>query len=103
MRKFQTLLATGAFFLLTACQSGMNSAKPERPDINAVLNAHSAELMAKPGVVGVYVGLLPDEKTPCIKVMLKSASVPVGIPKTLEGHPVRTEMTGEIRPLPKKQ
>lgn len=80
--------------------SARESAKPLR-DINAVLADHEKELMAIPGVVGIYVGLLSDEKTPCLKVMLarKDAVVEQRIPRTLEGYRVVTEVTGEIKPL----
>lgn len=73
---------------------------PKR-DINDVLRAHDKELLAVPGVVGVFVGLLEDGKTPCLKVMLaqKSPEVERAIPKMLEGYPVVVEVTGEIRPL----
>ena len=72
-----------------------------RRDINEVLRAHDQELLAIPGVVGVYVAVLEDGKTPCLKVMLaqKSAETERSIPKTLEGYPVVLEVTGEIRPL----
>ena len=70
-------------------------------DINEVLRAHDKELLAIPGVVGVYVGVLEDGKTSCLKVMLaqKSAEAERAVPKTLEGYPVVLEVTGEIRPL----
>ena len=76
------------------------SYSPKR-DINAVLAAHDRELMAKPGVVGVYVGLMADGKTPCLKVMLakKNSELERSIPRAIEGYPVVTEVTGEIRPL----
>jgi hypothetical protein len=79
-----------------------NSATPKR-DINDVLRAHDKELLAIPGVVGVYVGLLEDGKTSCLKVMLaqKSAEAERAIPKTIEGYPVVIEVSGEIRPLDK--
>ena len=79
-----------------------NSASPRR-DINAVLAAHDGELLAKPGVVGVYVGLKADGKTPCLRVMLAKddAELQRSIPPTLEGYPVITEVTGEIRPFKK--
>jgi hypothetical protein len=75
--------------------------QPNSPDINAVLRAHDRELLAIKGVVGVYVGLLDDGKTPCLKVMVvaKTAELEKAIPKTLEGFPVIIEVTGEIRPL----
>ena len=56
-------------------------------DINAVLAAHDRQLLELPAVVGVYVGVLADGKTPCLKVMLARPT------------PVVTEISGEIRPL----
>ena len=75
---------------------------PER-SINEVLAAHQEELMRIPGVVGMFVGLAEDERTECIKVMLKAADPEAArrIPKVLEGYRVITEVTGEIRPLGK--
>jgi len=98
------LVAGALYFGLTAgCAHHMTRHSPSAPlrDINAVLADHDQELMAIPGVVGVYVGQLNDEKTPCLKVMLahKDASLEHRIPRVLEGHPVVTEVTGEIRPL----
>jgi hypothetical protein len=70
-------------------------------DINHVLRAHDQELLAINGVVGVYVGLRDDGKTPCLKVMVvaKSSEIEKAVPKTIEGFPVIVEVTGEIRPL----
>ena len=78
-----------------------NDSPSPRRDINAVLRDHDKELLAIPGVVGVYVALLEDGKTPCLKVMLarKTAETERAIPRTLEGYPVVVEVTGEIRPL----
>ena len=72
-----------------------------RRDINAVLAAHDRKLLETPGVVGVYVGLLPDGRTPCLKIMLSRRDAPTerALPTTLEGYPVVLEVTGEIRPL----
>ena len=87
----------------TGCGEPMaqNNSPPPKRDINAVLRDHDQELLAIPGVVGVYVALLEDGKTPCLKVMLarKTPETERAIPKTLEGHPVVTEITGEIRPM----
>ncbi len=57
--------------------------------------------MAIPGVVGVYVGLLPDGKTVCLKVMAaaNTAQIQGAVPKMLEGYPVLIEETGVIRPF----
>ncbi|HJX31475.1 MAG TPA: hypothetical protein VJ624_06445 [Thermodesulfobacteriota bacterium] len=70
-------------------------------DINAVLKDHDKELLAIPGVVGVYVGLLPDDKTPCLKVMVvkETEDLKSRIPKSIEGYPVLIEESGVIRPL----
>jgi hypothetical protein len=70
------------------------------PPIDKVLESHTAELMAIPGVVGVCQGALEDG-TPCITVMIVEATpeLEARIPKKLEGHPVVIEAGGEIRPL----
>jgi hypothetical protein len=70
-------------------------------DINLVLRDHDRELMAVPGVAGVYVGVLDDGKTPCLKVMAvrKTPELEHAIPKSLEGYPVVIEETGVIRPM----
>ena len=61
--------------------------------------------MAIPGVVGVYVGLMDDGKTLCLKVMVsdKTQDVERQIPRSLEGYPVVIEKTGVIRPLSGKE
>jgi hypothetical protein len=73
---------------------------PQR-EIHAVLRDHDRELMANPGVVGVFQGLLDDDKTPCLKVMVvrKTPELELKIPKSIEGYPVVVEETGPIRPL----
>jgi hypothetical protein len=103
MRWMSYVVSLAVLALTAGCQENMaqnNSASPKR-DINAVLRDHDQKLLAIPGVVGVYVAVLDDGKTPCLKVMLarKSAETERAIPKTLEGYPVVTEVTGEIRPL----
>jgi len=77
-----------------------SSSLPKR-DINAVLAAHDKELLAIPGVVGVYIGLLNDQKTSCLKIMLarRTPEADRDIPKQLEGYPVIVEVSGQIRPL----
>ncbi len=77
-----------------------NSPSPKR-DINAVLADHDKQLMAIPNVVGVYIGVLEDGKTACLKVMLarQTPETERAIPRLLEGYPVVIEVTGEIRPL----
>ena len=57
--------------------------------------------MALPGVVGIYVGLMDDQKTVCLKVMLarKDAQLEHSIPRQIEGYFVVTEVTGPIKPM----
>ena len=89
------------------CHSTMTpeSSTGPRRDINAVLADHDDELLAMPGVVGVYVGLLEDDQTVCLKVMLtrEDRELARSIPLLIEGYPVVTEVTGEIRPLPRRR
>ena len=84
-------------------QTRIQKSMPRR-DINDVLRDHDEELMEIPGVVGVAIGLLPDEETLCLKVMVieETEDLKKRIPKTLEGHPVVVEESGVIRPLPGK-
>jgi len=102
MRWMSCFASLVVFALAAGCQENMAQEKttPKR-DINEVLRDHDKELLAIPGVVGVYVAVLDDGKTSCLKVMLaqKSAETERAIPKTLEGYPVVLEVTGEIRPL----
>lgn len=69
-------------------------------EINIVKEGHTAELMALPGVIGVAVGE-EEDRTPCIVVLVVELTPELErkIPKTLEGHPVRIEESGEIRPM----
>ncbi len=72
-----------------------------RPDISEVLRAHDREWLRLPAVVGVAVGLLPDGKTQCLKILLERPNPATErlLPKSVEGYPVVIEITGQIRPL----
>jgi len=100
-RSHKIALLLLVFLTVTACQPerGVKHAVPNR-DINTVMDAHVNELMAVPGVTGVAVGEL-DDGTPCILVLVveESAEMDRRIPKTLEGHPVRIMVSGEIKPM----
>jgi hypothetical protein len=88
--------------LVGGCESLMPTSNPTpKRDINAVLADHDQRLMAMPGVVGVYVGLLEDGATPCLKVMLRERDPKLeeSLPRVLEGYRVVPEVTGEIKPL----
>jgi hypothetical protein len=66
--------------------------------IEEVFAAHTDSLMAMPGVVGTAIGRCGDVL--CIRVFLRDSSEAVrrAIPDTLEGHPVRAEVTGPFEP-----
>ena len=92
-------------FLLSCADSRSGNTEdksnPKQPrDINAVMESYTKELMSMEGVVGVYIGAL-DDGTPCIGVMVVkfTPDLQQKLPKELEGHPVRIEETGEIKPL----
>jgi hypothetical protein len=95
------------FILSTACSTKVVEPEATTPnpmpqrDINEVLEEHDEQLMAISGVVGVFVGLLEDDQTLCLKVMVvkKTPELERTIPKSLEGHPVVIEETDVIRPL----
>jgi hypothetical protein len=93
------------FIMATACDTKVIEPEATTPmprrDINEVLAAHDEQMMAIPGVVGVYVGLLEDDQTSCLRVMVakKAAELQQALPESLEGYPVVLEETGVIRPL----
>ena len=100
---YASALFAFALILFAGCRPNMaqtSSPSPKR-DINAVLAAHDKELLAIPDVVGVYVGTLEDRSTPCLRVMLarKNPETERKIPRSIEGYPVRVEVSGEIRPM----
>jgi hypothetical protein len=87
-------------FLTVIATQLMSETPARRADINNVLTAHERELLAIPGVVGIYVGVLDDRKSPCLKIMLaRRTPESKQIPAQIDGFPVRLEVTGEIRPL----
>jgi hypothetical protein len=92
-----------ALVLASEQNMAQNSSPSPKRDINAVLAAHDKELLAIPDVVGVYVGVLEDGRTPCLKVMLarKRPESVRAIPRNIEGYRVVVEVTGEIRALRK--
>jgi hypothetical protein len=109
LHKIGLYSALPLILLLITCSaaiwSPVNQTEPQvsmtRKDINTVLKDHDKELLAIPGVVGVYIGLLPDDKTPCLKVMVvkETENLKKRSPKSIEGYAVLIEESGVIRAL----
>ncbi len=109
LRISQLLPLAGALLLLLVLPGRKTMAqeisRSPRRDVNAVLRDHDKELLALPGVVGVYVGSLGDAgDTLCLKVMLARdiAETRRALPKTIEGYRVIPEITGEFHPVGNK-
>jgi hypothetical protein len=98
------VLCAAAVIALLSTHMARSDSPPSARDINSVLAAHDKQLLAMPNVVGVYVGVLRDGKTPCLKVMLAKASAETqaAIPHTIDGFAVVVEVTGPIKPLQKR-
>ena len=67
--------------------------------IREVLERHTDELMAVPGVVGIAEGL--SQGRPCIKVFVveRNSELLRRIPNTLEGYLIQVEESNEFRAL----
>ena len=94
-----------AFICVSGCGSPRthdlgNRKMPSARTIDSVKEAHVKELVAIPGVVGVYVGELEDH-SPCIGVMVekKTPEIEQRVPKSIDGFPVRIDETGLIKPM----
>ena len=101
------LFGMGIIVLVSSLVSCPNETVNERggngmsaTTIKEVLRKYTDDLMSIQGVVGIGEGLCKDK--PCIKIFVirKTSELEEKIPKELEGHPVKVEETGEIRPLP---
>jgi hypothetical protein len=94
------VLLAGALAACSGSQrgAGQGSDSVATRGIDDVLAAHTAALLALPGVVGTAVGLCDGER--CIKVLVSdsSAATRSPIPARLEGYRVVVEVSGTIRP-----
>src|SRR5215212_5362509 len=102
LARFIAVSAAGILCFIPGCQfSKVSKPVAATRDINAVLAEHDKRLLATPGVVGIYVGLLDDGTTRCLKVMLArdDEAVKRSLPRELGGYRVVPEVTGVIRAL----
>jgi len=67
--------------------------------IEAVKAAWEEQLMARPGVMGVGIGLTEDGQEKCIKVYVnsKASALAAQIPNDIEGYPVEIEIRKTFR------
>jgi hypothetical protein len=107
MHRLITLLFP--FLLMTVISCGCRTsartpAPPASPSamrpVRDVITAHSAELMALPGVVGLYEGETSRHQ-PCIRIMVaeRTHDLVARLPQHLEGYPVEIEESGTIHPM----
>jgi hypothetical protein len=108
--KLHWVILLAAFSVTVVAGSGCQRAFTPEPSVEApppsaaqVIAENSGRLMALPNVVGVYEGSMADGKTHCIVVMLSQTNPQTlkQLPATLEGFPVRAEVSGEIKPVSK--
>jgi hypothetical protein len=79
------------------------TAMPAR-DLDTVIKENAAELLAIPGVEGMY-GSVAESGDPCIKVTVvrDTPELRDALPETLGGYPVVVVETGPIRPMGEEQ
>ena len=96
---FAGLLSATIIFAGCGSSEETSNTMPTR-DINTVMEAHTQELMAMKGVVGVAIGE-NEEKKPCIMILVVEATDEFleKLPKVIEGHPVCPLESGEIKPM----
>lgn len=77
---------------------GEPSSQPTK-SIEQVKAAWEERLMARPGVIGVGIGLTKDGQEPAIKVYInhQAAAQAAQIPQEIEGYPVEVEIRGAFR------
>jgi len=69
--------------------------------IEQVQKKYQDKIMELPGVVGIGIGAVDSQKVIKVLVIKKTKKLEQKIPKSLEGHSVLIEETGEIRALQK--
>ncbi len=83
--------------LAAALALGLASCVTTSRPMAEVLQAHSAELMAIPGVVGTGEGELRGKPAILVLVARRTPEVDSRVPKRLEGYPVDVRVVGEVR------
>ena len=91
-------VALAATLVLGSCAPNGSKNVTSKP-ISEVLQAHTPELMAIPGVIGTGEGELRGERTVLVLVTRRTPEIDARVPKRLEGYPVDIRVVGEVRKL----
>ena len=91
-------LTLAVALVLGSCAPNGSTKVTSKP-ISEVLQAHTPELMAIPGVIGTGEGELRGEPTVLVLVARRTREIDSRVPKRLEGYPVDIRVVGEVRKL----
>jgi hypothetical protein len=103
MKVFLFLIVS--LFIFSQCNAQVkDSSTMHKKSITEVLKENQDSLLAIPGVQGFYQGELENAEQ-CIVIMVDSLSErnKNRFPKSLDGYPVKVEVTGRIEPLNKNK
>src|SRR5687767_6997643 len=66
----------------------MTEDHPDVAELARLIETHAEELMSIPGVEGMAVGLLADDRTPCLQILVekRTPELEARLPDTLDGH-----------------
>jgi hypothetical protein len=81
---------------VSAASGSLDHPRGLRMSIEQVLDRHSKQLLELPGVTGTGIGEQSGKPTIVIMVKNLTPDVKASLPRTLEGHPVVVEESGEI-------
>ena len=97
LRRLPAALVAVLGLAAASCRDDGGGKAPERTAAE-VIAAHSAELMAIPGVTGVYEGESHGQTVLRVMVYARADSTYRRIPRRIEGYRVEIEVSGSIRP-----
>ena len=91
--------------VLASCHSpgsdeNVKQAKSPMKSIDKVIEEHSAEFLAIPGVVGLAQSELEDH-SPCIWIMVREETEELRskLPKEIDGYPAVIHLSGDVKPM----
>jgi hypothetical protein len=96
-----------AIFILTVISiypQHSDTLNMERKPLNEVFIEYQDSLLSIPGAQGFYESIMENGEK-CIVIMIESdtESIRKNIPDSLEGYPVKLNVTGKIKPMGKNR